>query len=133
MLKVVRVTILASALASLWIYKQHFVQHLDRPAGLEQDPNYEALTLVTSIPLAIWMARHEIGRWWRHIGAGCAGLMGLGVALTQSRGGLIALGVMGLVMPPFTRRKIRTLALLAGAAILFAALAPAGLFALVHG
>ena len=127
MIKVVRVTILASALASLWIYKQHFVQHLDRPPGLEQDPNYEALTLVTGIPLAIWMARHEIGRWWRVTGVGSAGLMALGVVLTESRGGLIALGVLGFLMLAFAGRKIATLALLAAAAILVVEFAPAGL------
>lgn len=132
MFKVVRVMILASAFASLWIYKQQFAQHLDRPGGLEQDPNYEALTLVTGIPLAIWMVRHEISHWWRRIGAGCAGLMGLGVVLTESRAGLIALGVLGLLMLAFTRRKILTLALLAGAAILVVAFAPSDLSGRFH-
>ncbi len=128
MRKTVRVMILASALASLWIYKAHFLQHLDRPGGLEQDPNYEALTLVTGIPIAIWMARYELGRWWRYLGAGCAGLMGLGVVITESRAGLIALGVMGLITLVFTRRKILYLVLLGVVVILFVQLAPAGLF-----
>jgi O-Antigen ligase len=133
MRKTVRVMILASALASLWIFKQHFLQHFDRPGGMEQDPNYEALTLVTGIPLAIWMARHEISRWWTLIGAGCAGLMGLGVLITESRAGLIALGVTALVAVVLARRKILTLALLAVAAIIVVGFAPSGLLERFHG
>ena len=132
MRKTVRVMILASALASLWIFKQHFLQHFDRPGGLEQDPNYEALTLVTGIPLAIWMARHEISRWWHLIGAGCAGVMGLGVVITESRAGLIALGVTALVALVFARRKIVTFALMAVAAIVVIGLAPSGLLERFH-
>jgi O-antigen ligase len=132
MRKTVRVMILASTLASLWIYKEYFLQHFDRPGGLEQDPNYEALTLVTGIPLAIWMARHEISRWWRQIGAGCAGLTGLAVVITESRAGLIALGVMALATLVFTRRKLRTLALLTVVAIIFVGLVPAGLSQRFH-
>jgi len=127
MFKTVRVMVLASALASLWIYKQYFLQHLDRPGGLEQDPNYEALTLVIGIPLAIWMARREISRAWRLIGAGCAGLVGIGVVLTESRAGLIALAVMGLLSLVFGRRRLPILALLGAAAILVAEFAPASL------
>jgi O-antigen ligase len=132
MRKTVRVMILASTLASLWIYKEYFLQHFDRPGGLEQDPNYEALTLVTGIPLAIWMARHETSRWWRQIGAGCSGLMGFAVVITESRAGLIALGVMALATLLFTRRKFRTLALFTVVAIIFVGLAPASLSQRFH-
>ncbi len=133
MRKTVRVMILASALASLWLFKAHFLQHVDRPGGLEQDPNYEALTLVTGIPLAIWMVYHEVNHWWCYIGAGCAGLMGLGVVITESRAGLIALAVTAIITLVLARRKILTLALLAVIAIAVIGLAPSGLLDRFHG
>ena len=72
-----------SAFASLWVYKEHFLQHSTNPAGLEQDSNYEALTLVTGIPLATWLAGNEIGTLWRRLGLVCAMLMGVAVVLTN--------------------------------------------------
>ena len=59
MLKAIRTLTLASAVACLWTFKQYFLQHFDRPPGLEQDPNYEALTLVAGLPLAAWLALAE--------------------------------------------------------------------------
>ncbi|MHB8383993.1 MAG: O-antigen ligase family protein [Candidatus Binataceae bacterium] len=127
MRKAVRFMILASAFASLWLYKQHFIQGISRVNGLEQDANYESLTLVTGIPLAIWMVRYETGPWWKRIGVGCLGLMAGGVLLTESRAGLIAIVVMGLAAVIVSRRKLLTLGLLiiviAGGVVL----APAGL------
>ncbi len=125
--KSVRVLTLASAVGSLWIYRQHFLQHIDRPTGLEQDPNYEALTLVTALPLAIWMTRHEAAAWYRRVGALSAGLMGAGVVITQSRAGIIALGIMALATVLYSRRKIVTLALIGAATMLVLVLAPATL------
>ena len=127
MRKAVRFMVLASAFASLWLYKQHFVQGISRVNGLEQDANYESLTLVTGIPLAIWMVRYETGPWWKRIGVACLGLMAGGVLLTESRAGLIAIVVMGLAAVIVSRRKLLTLGLLiiviAGGVVL----APAGL------
>ena len=111
----------------LWIFKQYFVQHMDRPPGLEQDPNYEALTLVTALPLAIWMALRETAAWYRRAGALSAALMSTGVVIGQSRAGIIALAVMAVTVLMFCRRKIITLAVLATAAMLLVALAPANL------
>lgn len=127
MRKAVRVMILASAFASLWIYKQYFIQHFPRVSGLEQDSNYESLTLVTGIPLAVWMVRYETGPWWKRIGALCLGIMAGGVILTESRAGLIAAFVMGLAAVVFSKRKVVTLGLLIIAIAVGVAIAPAGL------
>ncbi len=109
MRKAVRVMILASAFASLWIYRQHFFQHMAPANGIEGDTNYESLTLVTGIPLAIWMVRYETGPRWKRIAAICTGLMAGGVLLTESRAGVIAAIVMGLVAVVVARRKVMTL------------------------
>ena len=126
MRKAVRMMILVSACASLWLYKQHFLQHIARVEGLEGDSNYEALTLVTGIPLAVWMVRYETGIWWKRIGAICAGLMAGGVLLSQSRAGLIATVVMGLAAVVVSRRKMLTFGLLVIALALGVIIAPAG-------
>jgi O-antigen ligase len=126
-LKVIRVMVMASALGSLWVFRQHFMQDLDRPGGIEQDPNYEALTLVMGIPLAIWLIRHELGKWWRREAVVSLVLMTFATLLTQSRGGLIALGVLGIAAVFYSRRKILTLTVLAAATAILVLLAPAGL------
>jgi O-antigen ligase len=131
MCKAVRAMILSSAFASLWIYRQH-LQHVFPANGIEQDTNYEALTLVIGIPLALWMVRYEKGTWWKRIGAVCAGLMVGGVLLTESRAGVIAAVVMGLAAVVVSRRKVLTLALLAIAIAIGVVIAPAGLSARFH-
>ncbi len=127
MVKSVRVLVLTSALASLWLYKEHFWLHFYRAEGVEQDSNYEALTLVMSIPLAVWMARFEAARFWRRVAAGCAVGMSGGLILTQSRAGLISVAVMGLAVVFYSRRKGAALAMLAVAAVVAVEFAPAGL------
>jgi O-antigen ligase len=127
MRKAVRVMILASAFASLWIYRQHFFQHMAPANGIEGDTNYESLTLVTGIPLAIWMVRYETGPWWRRIAAICTGLMAGGVLLTESRAGVIAAIVMGLVAVIVARRKVMTFGLLVFVLAAGVAVAPTGL------
>jgi len=132
MRKAVRAMILASAFASLWLYKQHFIQHITRVDGIEGDPNYESLTLVTGLPLAVWMVRYETGAWWKRVGAVCAGLMAGGVLLTESRAGVIAAVVMGLAAVVVSRRKMLTLGLLVIVLAAGVVLAPAGLGARFH-
>jgi O-antigen ligase len=127
MRKAVRVMIMTSAFASLWIYRQHFLEYVGPANGIEQDTNYESLTLVMGIPLAIWMVRYETGPWWKRMGAVCAGLMAGGVLLTESRAGVIAAVVMGLVAVIVSRRKMLSLGLIAIAVAAGVVLAPAGL------
>ena len=125
--KTVRVMIVTSAIASMWIYRQYFILHVFPANGIEQDTNYESLTLVTGIPLAVWMVQYETGVWWRRIAVLCVGLMGGGVLLTQSRAGLIAAVVMGLAAIVFSRRKMLTLGLVVLAIAAGVELSPAGL------
>ena len=122
--KTVRIMILASSFATLWTYKGAFVQHLDRPPGLEQDPNYEALTLITGIPLSIWMVRHESNRLWRWTGAGCTLAMAGAVLLAQSRAAIIASIVMGVMAVLHSRRKLITFSVLVLAVLMVIQFAP---------
>jgi len=127
MFKVTRTIVLAFTFGSLWVYKQHFIEHAINAWGLEQEPNYEALMLLTSIPLSFSMARHEDGRWWRRIGLAC-GLIQVGaLVLTESRAGLFAAGFMGIAAVIHSRRKIVGLALIAVAAILLFDFGPTNL------
>ena len=133
MRKAVRAMILVSAFASLWLYKQHFLQHIPRAVGLEQDANYEALTLVTGIPLAVWMVKYEMGPWLKRIGAVCAGLMIGGVLLTESRAGLLAAVVTGLAAVVMSRRKMLALGLFAVALAVGVIVTPAEVTKRFHG
>ena len=90
----IRVIVLVETLASLWMYKQYYIQHWPRPNGPGLDPNYKALSLVMMVPLAIWMIRYEERDLWKWAGRICAPLLAYAVFLSQSRGGLLALVVM---------------------------------------
>jgi O-antigen ligase len=127
MSKVLRTVVIAFAFGSLWTYKQHYLEGSSHAWGLELDSNAEALMLVTVTPLAFWMVRHDTGRWWRRIALGCALLLAGGILLTESRGGIIAAGLMGVVAAIHGRRKIISLWLLAVTAILVIEFGPAGL------
>jgi O-antigen ligase len=127
MFKVIRAIVVASTLASLWLYRQHFMLHMVRAEGMEGDGNYEALTLVIDIPLAIWMGRYDIDWKWRRIGLACALMMGTGVVLTQSRAGLLAVAAVGLVAILRSNRKLVTLTAAAIVAVLVFQFAPKGM------
>lgn len=128
----IRSVVLTSAFASLWVYRQHFLQHSSSPGGLEQDSNYEALTLVTGIPLALWLAANDSTSVWRRAGLASAILMGGAVVLTESRAGLIAAGIMGLSAIVHSRRKLLTITVVLAAATLTVMFAPAGLSERFH-
>ncbi len=55
----IRVIVLVETFASTWMYRQYYIYHWPRPLGPSADPNYEALSLVITVPLAIWLARYE--------------------------------------------------------------------------
>src|SRR5262249_10428470 len=128
----VRVMTLASAVATLWIFKAHFLQHLYRPPGVEQDPNYEALTLVAGIPIALWILQHDASTWWRRIGLGCVLAMVGGVVITESRAGLIAGIVIAVATLVKSRRKVIAFALVGIAAFAILTFGPADLFTRFH-
>jgi O-antigen ligase len=126
MIKVVRALVLGFAFGSLWVFKQYLMGG-GRPGGLEQDANYEALMLLLALPPAFWMARYEDSRRWRHIGLTCGLLLALAVVLTESRGGIIAGGVMGVLAAVRSRRKFLGVTLLAVAAAVVFSFGPSGL------
>jgi hypothetical protein len=127
MFKSIRTLAIAFAFGSLWVYKQRFLEGAVQPWGLEGDPNYEALMLLLSLPMALWMWLYDQSTWWRQIGLGCGLLIAGGVVLTESRAGIIAGGTMGLLTAVRTRHKLLGIALLAAAALLVFNYGPAGL------
>lgn len=120
----VRVIVLVETFASTWMYKQYYIYHWPRPLGPSADPNYEALSLVIAVPLAIWLARYETRAIWKRAAQVCTPILAFAVFLSQSRGGLLALGVMGVLAWFNSRHKLRLLTALAGAIVLMFAIAP---------
>jgi len=90
----IRVIVLVETFASTWLYKQYYIYHWPRPLGPSADPNYEALSLVMTVPLAIWLNRYEVRNLWRWAGGICTPILAFAVFVSQSRGGLLALIVM---------------------------------------
>jgi O-antigen ligase len=127
--KVVRVAVTGFTLGTLWIYKQHFLEHAQQAYGLEGEPNYEALMLLPAMALSFWMARFEETLRWRRVGLGCGLLLAGALVLTESRAGLTAGVVVGVVAVLRGRRKVIRLLLLAAAAALIINSGPAGLSA----
>ncbi len=120
----IRVIVLVETLASLWMYKQYYIQHWPRPIGPSSDPNYEALSLVMMVPLAIWMIRYEERDLWKWAGRICAPLLAYAVFLSQSRGGLLALVVMAGLAWMNSRHKMRLMVGFAVAAAFMFAIGP---------
>jgi len=118
LVNVVRALVLGFAFGSLWLYKEHFIEHEARAWGLEGDANYQALMLLLAFPLAFWMARSEESLWWRRIGLTCSALLAGGLVLTESRGGTAAAGGVGLLAALRSRRKVLGMMLLLAAAFL---------------
>ena len=117
----VRVLVLVESFAATWLYKQYYIYHWIRPIGPSSDPNYEALSLVMTVPLAVWLSLYDdwaLGRW---IGRACAPFLAFAVFVAQSRGGLLALVVMAGIAWLNSGHKFRlTMGLMAGTGVLFA-------------
>lgn len=129
MVKVVRALTIGFAFGSLWVFKQHFIEHAPRAWGLEGDGNYEALMLLLALPFAFWMARHEQNRLWRRCGVVCTLLLALALLFTESRGGVIAGAAIGLLAALRSRNKLIGLALVLITAIGVFTFGPSGLSA----
>ncbi len=121
----IRAIVLIETFASIWMYKQYYILHWPRPIGPSKDPNYEALSLVMIVPLAIWMMRYEKRDLWKWAGRICAPILAFAVFISQSRGGLLALMVMGVLAWANSRHKIRLMVGFAAAAAFMAAIGPA--------
>jgi O-antigen ligase len=124
---VVRILVIAFTLSTLWVYKQHFVEHAAASWGVEGETNYEALMLLVSIPMAFWMGRYESSQRLRIIGFASGLLLCGAVVLTESRAGIMAGGVMGMLATLQSRHKLRNLLLMAFAVFILMNFGPAGL------
>jgi len=120
----IRVIVLVETFASTWLYKQYYIYHWPRPIGPSNDPNYEALSLVMTVPLAIWLARYEVRDSWKWVGRVCSPILVFAVFVSQSRGGLLALFVMAVLAWTKSQRKTQLLAGFVAAAVFMFAIAP---------
>jgi O-antigen ligase len=120
----IRVIVLVQTFASTWLYKQYYLYHWARPMGPSNDPNYEALSLVLTVPLAVWLARYELRDLWKWTGRICTPILAFAVFVSQSRGGLLALMVVIALAWMSSRHKVRLVATFTLGAALMLALAP---------
>ena len=63
--------------------------------GMLSDPNDLACMLVTIAPLGLWLLRRGASVLDRGLALGCLASLGLGILVTQSRGGLLAVVAAG--------------------------------------
>ena len=120
----IRVIVLVETFASTWMYRQYYLYHWPRPLGPSSDPNYEALSLVVTLPLAIWLARYETRSLWKWAGRICSPILAFAVFLSQSRGGMLALTVMAAVAWWNSRHKAKLLGYFVAATLFMFAIAP---------
>ena len=120
----IRMIVLVETFASTWLYKQYYIYHWPRPLGPSTDPNYEALSLVMTVPLAIWLTRYDDNDLWKWFGWICTPILAFAVFVSQSRGGLLALIVMAGLACANSQRKLRLAFWFAVAVALMLAIAP---------
>ena len=120
----IRVIVLVETFASTWMYRQYYIYHYPRPLGPSSDPNYEALSLVMTVALAIWMTRYEKRDLWKRAGRICTPILAFAVFVSQSRGGVLALMVMAALAWVNSRHKMRLAVGFAAAIVFMLAIAP---------
>ncbi len=95
-----------------------------RPAGPIGDPNFYGEILLFTVPLALFLSAGD-GRWTRRVTwLGAAAIITAGVSLTYSRGAIVALGVVALLVLVTMRVRPMHAAAAALVAVLFVALTP---------
>jgi O-antigen ligase len=129
LLTTIRVIVLVETFASTWLYRQYYIYHWPRPIGPSSDPNYEALSLVMTVPLAIWLSRYDESVLWKRVGFICAPILAFAVFVSQSRGGVLALALMTVLAWLNSTRKASLMAGFAGALAFLFVLAPGQLIA----
>jgi O-antigen ligase len=120
----IRVIVLVETFASTWMYRQYYLYHWARPLGPSADPNYEALSLVVTLPLAIWLTRYETRRLWIWVGRICTPILAFAVFLSQSRGGVLALAVMAALAWWNSHHKTKLLGYFVAATLFMFAISP---------
>lgn len=126
----VRTVVAVGAFSTLWSFKQGLLEGLPggRVWGVSMDSNYEALTLIITIPLALWVARSDESSRWRRVGMVSVGALVAAAVLTESRGAIIGLGVIALTELFGRRRAIGYRAALVAGIVLMLLLAPSRLW-----
>jgi O-antigen ligase len=102
---VFRVLVLAETIGSLWLYNQQYIEHIPNPHGPSSDSNYEALAIVMMLPLAVYLLRHDDKVFWRVSALLYLPLLMFAVFVSQSRGGVLALGTLCALGWMHSRRK----------------------------
>lgn len=122
-----RALVAVETLSSLWLYKEHFLNHAERVAGLELNANYEAIVLLIAIPAAFCVHASERHRWTRLTVGISIPILLYGVILTQSRGGLLGCTAMALFAVARARHKVVLSFGLVLSLMMIALVAPSGL------
>lgn len=90
------------AIVGLWHYANGIYLKGDRiggpQGGIAHDPNDLALSLLTALPLALCVAKLAVSRFRKILYVAFAGLMAVGIVVSFSRGGFLALVVVGVVL-----------------------------------
>lgn len=80
-----------------------------RPAGPVGDPNYYARILMLAFPAAAFLGVGRRGRREQALWIAAAGLIALGILFTYSRGGMLTLGAVGLLLVLVRRLPVNPL------------------------
>lgn len=96
--KLARYYLAGAIIGVLWIAWEYFSDTMSggdewtkRAAGLRADPNETAMLLVVGIPIAWYFAQQATHRYWKAAYYSAVPLIMWGMVLTGSRGGLLAL------------------------------------------
>jgi O-antigen ligase len=95
-----------------------------RPDGTFGDANYYAASALAVLPMAYFLARQSDRKLLSLFGLGSLGILFLGIVVSRSRGGMIGLAAIVLVFLYESKARIRTVAILSVAAILFLTISP---------
>jgi O-antigen ligase len=127
--KRIRVAILLYAIASIvpgwgtfwnWWHDELLVEGFrGRWLGVMGDPNHDAMALVASVPLLLYLGTTADRVWKRVIGLAGVAVLLMGIIATHSRGGSLGLAAAVLMWALTSKRKLigATLALIAAAGV----------------
>ncbi|TLY38671.1 MAG: hypothetical protein E6K60_00635 [Nitrospirae bacterium] len=125
---VLLVAIGSMGLASLYVLREwqkfHNVYREFRPGFVTGDPNYFSVSALLCLPLAFYLIRGR-PKWERWFCIGCIALTLLALTAAASRGALVALIVMALIMAWRSRQRAGGLLLVGAFAIFISVVSPA--------
>ncbi|MDP8236307.1 MAG: O-antigen ligase family protein [Candidatus Erginobacter occultus] len=118
------VVLLSNLITAVFSLYQYFRIPGFRAIGLGKDPNYTAAAIIMGIFFALPLLRRGKTAGGRGFVLVSLGLMGLAFLLTLSRGGFVALGLVGMYWLLQERRKGRALMIVLAALMVGAFFAP---------